>query len=187
MPKGSINDQKTWGNNTEWKYKDNIWSIKNYWNGWNGFHVFTNFKIQNNIYRCDNCFDEKSSFTDYIKDYPSIIINHLLYKINQLEIENLKLKLVEKENEIKALKYENNYITQIKKYVIQALKNDNKDFINKIKLLEDNSNNSINCNNVPNNDKKIISSMELKIENNKNIDLKEINLGYAFNLKKGNF
>ena len=177
MPKRSINNHKIRGNNTETKYKDNKWSIKNYWNGWNGFYAFTNFNIQNNIYWCDNCFDEKSSFTDYIKDYPSIIINHLLDKINQLEIENLKLKLVEKENEIKALKYENNYIIQIKKYEneIQTLKNDNNDLINKIKLLEDNSNNRINCNNVPNNDKKIISSMELKIEDNKSKDLKEIN------------
>ena len=34
MPKGSKNDHKTRGNNTEWKFKDNKWAIKNKNNGW---------------------------------------------------------------------------------------------------------------------------------------------------------
>ena len=66
---------------------------------------------------CDKCF-EKSSFTDFINGYPSIIIDHLVDKINQLEKENLKLKLLEKENEI------------------QTLKNDNNNLISTIKLFE---------------------------------------------------
>ena len=183
----AINDHKTRGNNTEWKYKNNKWSIKNYYNGWSDFHVITNYKDR---VWCDNCFDEKSSFTDLIKDFPSIILNHLADKINQLETENLKLKLVEKENEVKALKNENNYIIQINKYEneIQKLKNDNNDLINKIKFLENSSYNNTKSNNVPNNDKKIISSMEeLKIEDNRSEDLKEINLRYAFDLKKREF
>ena len=189
MPKGSKNDHNTRGNNTEWKYKDNKWSFKNKNNGWSDFR---DINIQDNIFWCDNCFDEKSSFTDFIKNYPSIIHNHLLDKINQLEKENLKIKLDEKENEIKILKInENNYINKIKKYEneIQTLKNDNNDLINKIKLLENNINNNINNinnNNYPNNDKKIILLMEeLKIKENTINDLKDIILKYAFDLKKG--
>ena len=180
MPKGSKNDHNTRGNNTEWKFKDNKWSIKNKYNGWGEFKIITNSDIQDYFCWCDNCFDEKPSFTDFIRDYPSIIINHLVDKIYQLEKENLKIKLNEKENEIQKLKNENNYMNQIKKYEneIQVLKNNNNDLINKIKLLENNSNNSANNNNVPNNDKKTISSMgEIKIELNK----------YSFDLKKGEY
>ena len=185
MPKGSKNDHNTRGNNTEWKFKDNKWSIKNKYNGWGEFRVITNSDIQNNFCWCDNCFDEKPSFTDFIQDYPSIIINHLVDKINQLEMENLKIKLIEKENEIQKLKNENNYMNQIKKYEneIQALKMENNDLVNKIKLLENNSNN-----NIPNNDKRTISSKEeVKIKDNKNNDNKEINSSNAFDLKKGEF
>ena len=179
MPKGSKNDHKTRGNNTEWKFKDNKWAIKNKYNGWGEFKVITNSDIQDYFCWCDNCFDEKPSFTDFIRDYPSIIINHLVDKINQLEIENLKIKLNEKENEIQILKIENNYLNQIKKYEneIQTLKNDNNDLINKIKLLENNSNNNTN----------VLNNEEIKIEVNKNNDLKEINLRYAFDLKKGEY
>ena len=35
MPKCSINDHKTRGNNTEWRYKDNKLYIKNYWGDFN--------------------------------------------------------------------------------------------------------------------------------------------------------
>ena len=185
MPKGSTNDHNTRGNNIQWKFKDNKWAIKNKYNGWGDFRVITNSDIQNYFCWCDNCFDEKPSFTDFIKDYPSIIINHLIDKINQLEKENLRMKSIEKENEIQKLKNENNYINQIKKYEneIQTLKNDNNDLINKIKLLENNSNN-----NIPSKDKKAILSMgQRKIEDNENIDLKEINSRYAFVLKKGEF
>ena len=180
MPKGSKNDHNTRGNNTEWKFKDNKWSIKNKYNGWGEFKIITNSDIQDYFCWCDNCFDEKPSFTDFIRDYPSIIINHPVDRINHLEKENLKIKLNEKENEIQKLKNENNYMNQIKKYEneIQTLKNNNNDLINKIKLLENNSNNSANNNNVPNNDKKTISSMgEIKIELNK----------YSFDLKKGEY
>ena len=83
MPKGSINDHKTRGNNTEWKFKDNKWAIKNKNNGWSDFHV-VNVHDKTTIVWCDQCFDEKSSFTDFINGYPSIIINHLVDKINQL-------------------------------------------------------------------------------------------------------
>ena len=143
----SQNDHNNHGYNTEWKYKDNKWSIKNKYNGWGSFFKLTH-PDNINIVWCDKCFDEKSSFTDFIKDYPSNIINHLEDKINELEKEILQNKLVEKDNEIKYLKNENNYIIQIKKYEneIQTLKNDNKDLFNKIKL-------SQNYNNFPNNDK----------------------------------
>ena len=130
---GSKNDHNTRGNNTEWKYKDNKWSIKNKYNGWGSeFKIITNSESKHHFWWCDNCFDEKPSFTDFIRDYPSIIINHLVDKINQLEKENLKIKLSEKENEIQKLKIENNYMNQIKKYEneIQALKNNNNDLIN---------------------------------------------------------
>ena len=139
MPKGSLNDHKTRGNNTEWKFKDNKWAFKNKYNGWSDFHV-VNIHDKTKIVWCDQCFDEKSSFTDFIDGYPSIIIDHLVDKINQLEKENLKLKLVEKENEIQKLKNENNYINQIKKYEneIQTLKNDNSNLISTIKLFEKN-------------------------------------------------
>jgi len=180
MPKGSKNDHNTRGNNTEWKFKDNKWSIKNKYNGWGEFKIITNSDIQDYFCWCDNCFDEKPSFTNFIRDYPSIIINHLVDRINQLDKENLKIKLSEKENEIQKLKNENNYINQIKKYEneIQTLKNNNNDLINKIKLLENNSNYSTNNNNATNNDKKTISSMDqIKIELNK----------YAFDLKKGEY
>jgi hypothetical protein len=77
MPKGSINDHKTGGNNTEWKYKDNKWAVKNYYNGWEDFHAI-NFKeeTKNHIFWCDKCFDEKSSFTDFIIDYPYNIMEN---------------------------------------------------------------------------------------------------------------
>ena len=152
------------------------------------FKVTTNSDIQHKFCWCDNCFHEKPSFTDFIKDYPSIIINHLVDKINQLEKENFKIKLIEKENEIQKLKNENNYLNQIKKYEnqIQTLKYNNNDLMNKIKLLENNSNKSAYYNNI--NDKKAISSMkEIKIEINKNNELKEINLRYEFDLKKGEY
>ena len=70
-------------------------------------------------------------------------------------------------------------MNQIKKYEneIQTLKNDNNDLINKIKLLENNSNNNTN----------VLNNEEIKIEVNKNNDLKEINLRYAFDLKKGEY
>ena len=177
---GAKNDHNTRGNNIEWKFKDNKWSIKNKYDGWGReFKIITNFDGQNQFCWCDNCFDEKPSFTDFIRDYPSIIINHLVDKINQLEIENLKIKLNVKENEIQKSKIENNYLNQIKNYEneIQTLKNDNNNLINKIKLLENNSNNSIYYNNISKNDKKIISSMkEIKIEANKNNELKNKNL-----------
>ena len=143
------------------------------------FKIITNSESKSHFCWCDNCFDEKPSFTDFIRDYPSIIINHLVDKINQLEKENLKIKLREKENEIQKLKIENNYMNQIKKYEneIQALKNNNNDLINKIKLLKNNSDNSTNNNNALNNGIKTISSNEeIKIELNK----------YEFDLKKGN-
>ena len=132
---GIKNDQKTRGNNTEWKYKDNKWAIKNYYNGWGIFRKLT-YDDLHHIVWCDNCFDEKP-FIDFIRDYPSIIINYLEDRINELEKEILKVNLVEKDNEIKYLKNENNYIIQIKKYEneIQSLKNDNNDLINKIKKL----------------------------------------------------
>jgi len=185
MPKGSKNDHNTRGNNTEWKFKDNKWAIKNKYNGWGDFRAITYSDIQNFFCWCDNCFDEKPSFTDFIKDYPSLIINHLVDKIKQLEIENLKIKLIEKENEIQKLENEKNYMNQIKNYEneIQTLKNDNKDLINKLKLLENNSNI-----NFPINDNKIILSIcERKIEDNKKNDWKEINSISVFDLKKGEF
>ena len=187
MPKGSKNDHNTRGNNIEWKYKDNKWSIKNRYNGWGDFNTIN---IQDKIFWCDNCFDEKSSFTDFIQDYPSIIINHLIEEINQLKIENLKLKLVEKENEIKILKSENNYILKIKKYEneIQTLKNENNDLSNKIKLLDINLNNRVNNKIISNNDNKMLLEAEnVKIDNNQNNDLKETNLRYEIGLKKGEF
>ena len=185
MPKGSKNDHNTRGNNTEWKFKDNKWAIKNKYNGWGDFRAITYSDIQNFFCWCDNCFDEKPSFTDFIKDYPSLIINHLVDKIKQLEIENLKIKLIEKENEIQKLENEKNYMNQIKKYEneIQTLKNDNKELINNLKLLENNSNIIF-----PINDNKIILSIgERKIEDNKNNDWKEINSKCVFDLKKGEF
>ena len=178
---GAKNDHNTRGNNTEWKYKDNKWFIKNKYNGWGSeFKIITNSESKSRFCWCDNCFDEKPSFTDFIRDYPSIIINHLVDRINHLEKENLKIKLNEKENEIQKLKNENNYMNQIKKYEneIQTLKNNNNDLINKIKLLKNNSDNSTNNNNAPNNGIKTISSNEeIKIELNK----------YEFDLKKGEY
>ena len=77
---GVENDHKTRGNNTEWKYKDNKWAIKNKYNGWSDFKKLTYNEIHDIVF-CDNCFDEKP-FIDFIKDYPSIIINHLVDRIN---------------------------------------------------------------------------------------------------------
>ena len=191
MPKGWKIDHYSRGNNLEWKYKDGKWSLKNLYNGWCDFRKFSNDFFENNIFFCDNCYEEKPSFTDFIKGYPAIILDNLVDKINELEKEILKIKLNEKENEIKNLKNENNYIIQIKKYEneIQILKNDNSNLINKIiKLLENNLNNNTNNKNVPSNDIKIIpSTEESKTEDNKRNDLKEINLRYAFDLKKGEF
>ena len=83
QPKSSKKDHYNRGNNTEWKFKDNKWSIKNKYNGWGSeFKIITNFESKHHFYWCDNCFDEKPSFTDFIRDYPSIIINHLVDKIN---------------------------------------------------------------------------------------------------------
>lgn len=177
MPKGWKIDHKSRGNNTEWKYKNGKWSIKNMYNGWGDFQKFSNDYIENNIFFCDNCYEEKLSFTDFIKGYPAIILDNLVDKIDELEKE--------------IVKNENNYIIQIKKYEneIQILKNENSNLINKIiKLFENNLNNNTNNKNVPNNDIKIIpSTEESKTEDNKRNDLKEINLRYAFDLKKGEF
>ena len=110
-------------------------------------------------------------------------------KINQLEKENLKLKLVEKEKEIQKLKDENNYINQIKKYEneIKTLKSDNSNLINIIKLLQNNLINNINGDNILKENKKNSPLEELKNEDNKYNDLKEINLRYSFDLKKREF
>ena len=43
---GFKNDHTTRGNNTEWKYKDNKWSIKNKYNGWGSeFKIITILKV----------------------------------------------------------------------------------------------------------------------------------------------